>query len=221
MKTISLTKEFTINAPVQYVFQLICPVMEYKWIPGWKTKLVYCPKGKNEKGVVFKEMMSTPFIMGKAFGKTTWQTLLCDKENYKISFRWDNKISTSIFKVVMIPTDTSQTKCIFSLNMSSINEKGEKVLTSKNEYKTEFLLTGLGEMLKFYCENSTMLNSKKSKRKAEFLNKLTITEKLVFLFNKIYMKLIFDRDKRIYLTQGDISKKTKNKVRLTTLGAEY
>ena len=211
MKTLFITNEFIIDAPVQYVFPLACPVSEYKWIPGWKTKLIYCPNGKNEEGVIFKEKMSTPFIMGKAFGKTTWKTLLHNSENHKIHFSWDNKISTSIFKIEMFSFGINQTKCVFNLSMNNTNEKGGKVLNQKGEYKINFLLTGLGRMLKQYCENNTMLNPKGSKRKIEFLNSLTTTEKLVFLLGKLNLKFTYDRDKVSYLSSGIISKRSLNK----------
>ena len=155
--------------------------------------------------------MSTPFIMGKAFGKTTWKTLLHDSKNHKIHFSWDNKISTSIFKIEMFSFGINQTKCVFNLSMSNTNEKGGKVLNQKGEYKINFLLSGLGKMLKQYCENNTMLNPRGSKRKVEFLNSLTTTEKLVFLSSKLNLKFTYDRDKVSYLSSGVISKRSLNK----------
>ena len=52
MKTINIERETTIEAPVNEVFPLVCPVREYDWIPGWKCNLLYCPNGRNEKDVV-------------------------------------------------------------------------------------------------------------------------------------------------------------------------
>ena len=35
-KEITITNELSINAHPNKVFSLVCPIMEYKWIKGWK-----------------------------------------------------------------------------------------------------------------------------------------------------------------------------------------
>ncbi|PLX12516.1 MAG: hypothetical protein C0597_13195 [Marinilabiliales bacterium] len=208
MKTINVKKEIIINAPAEEIFPLVCPVREYDWIPDWKCKIIYCPNGKNEEGVVFKQNMSSPFIMNKGGGKTTWTTLLFDTANYKVHFKWDNSISTSIYKMELFPIDETHTKCVLDLNYNIINNKGMKSLNENTEYKIGFMIEGLGNMLKYYCENKEMIDLKNSERKAEFVSNLSTREKLVFLHNKIHMKLMHDRDRKSYLKHGVISDKS-------------
>ena len=62
----------TIDAPVQEVFPLACPVMEYKWIPDWKCELIHCPNGHAELGVIFREIFSAPILADSIAQKTTW-----------------------------------------------------------------------------------------------------------------------------------------------------
>ena len=216
MKTLNIEREVTIKAPVNEVFPLACPVREYDWIPGWKCNLIYCPNGRNEKDVVFKEKMTSPFLLKKAGGKTTWLTLLYDKSTYRVHFSWTNRVSTSIFRMEMSPIGSSQTRCTLSLELKTRDERGPKVLTADSEYKIGFLIEGLAAMLKHYCETGEKLNSRGSRRKTEFTEKLTALEKLTFLLNKMNMKLTRDRDKICYLSLGRISSKTLQKPKIYT-----
>ena len=52
----------SINAPVDEVFPLACPVKEYLWIPGWKCNLIHCPNERVELGTVLSELSSTRFL---------------------------------------------------------------------------------------------------------------------------------------------------------------
>ncbi len=214
MNTINLIREVTIKAPVGEVFPLVCPVMEYDWIPGWKCNIRYCPSGENEKDVVFREKMTSPYLLNKIAGKTTWITLLQDRSKHRVHFRWINKISSSIFKIEMSPVDSSQTKCTFSLDLTIMKDRGTMVLNPDSKYKIGFLIEGLAAMLKHYCETGDKFNSNGSQRKSEFIGKLKTSEKLTFLLNKMNMKLTYDRDRRSYLSRGRISNKTLNRISL-------
>lgn len=213
MKTLILKKELAIKAPVEKVFPLVCPVKEYDWIPGWKCNLLYCPNGGIEEDVAFKEKMSSPFLLNKIGGETTWTTLLYDKIKFRVHFSWDNKISSSIYKMDMEPIDASRTRLTLSLNTKIIDDRGLWLLDPAGKDKTGFLIEGLGAMLKHYCETGEQLNSKGSQRKSDFIGKLSLLEKLTFLFNKINMMLTPDRDRKSYLSRGRISNNTLQKER--------
>jgi hypothetical protein len=45
--------EARIDAPVERVFPLLCPVREYEWIDGWSCELIYSESGFAEIGAVF------------------------------------------------------------------------------------------------------------------------------------------------------------------------
>jgi hypothetical protein len=205
MKTISTKQIITIDAPVHEVFPLVCPVREYEWIREWKCKLIHCPNGKNEKDVVFKEKMSSPFLMGSIGGKTTWTTLLHDTINHRLHFNWDNKISNSLYKVEMVPIGKNSTKCVLDLTFNIVNEKGMKTINDNTKYKIDFLIAGLGSMLKYYCESGNMLYSKGSDRLKEFANNLSLSEKITFALNKINLILTFDHNRKKYFSGKPIS----------------
>ncbi len=45
--------EFTVPAPREKVFPLLCPVLEYEWIPDWRCTMVHSDSGVAEKNAVF------------------------------------------------------------------------------------------------------------------------------------------------------------------------
>ncbi len=207
MKTIKVNKKIIIDAPVSKVFPLACPVLEYDWIPGWKCELIYCPNGINEEGVVFKEKLSAPFITGRANTKTEWITLKHDTSNCHVVFQWNNEYATAQYEIKMENYANGKTQCMFNLNYT-ITERGQRKLPQKIKGKIEFLVEGLGGMLKNYCETGEMLNTNGSKRKKEFTDQLTFKEKWVFAVNKLSMKMMRDRDRKSYLSTGKITQKS-------------
>jgi len=45
---------FTVPAPPARVFPLLCPVLEYRWLPGWKCELLHSASGVAEEDCVFR-----------------------------------------------------------------------------------------------------------------------------------------------------------------------
>jgi uncharacterized protein YndB with AHSA1/START domain len=54
MPTLTRTFHFAIPAPPERVFPLLCPVLEYRWIPGWKCELLHSASGVAEEDCVFR-----------------------------------------------------------------------------------------------------------------------------------------------------------------------
>ena len=46
--------EFTVPAPPDRVFPLLCPVLEYRWIPTWRCDLLHSDSGVAEEDCVFR-----------------------------------------------------------------------------------------------------------------------------------------------------------------------
>jgi hypothetical protein len=44
---------FTLKGPRSAVFPLLCPVLEYQWLPGWKCTMAYSDSGIAEKDAIF------------------------------------------------------------------------------------------------------------------------------------------------------------------------
>lgn len=205
MRTIHIQKEIQISAPADEVLPLACPVREYDWIEGWKCQLVNCPLGKNEEGVIFYERMSTPFLMGSTRGKTKWSTIVFDPENHKIHFEWANTYANALYKMEFQPESRNHTKLILDLTYKPKNGKGRLTYDDSFENRIGFMIEGLGIMLKHYCENNEMLSTKSSERKKEFVNTLSLREKMIFLIGTIRLRLSCDKNKKRYKKGESIS----------------
>lgn len=46
--------DFTVPAPPERVFPLLCPTLDYKWIPTWQCDLLHSESGVAEEDCVFR-----------------------------------------------------------------------------------------------------------------------------------------------------------------------
>lgn len=205
MKTLNIQKKFTISAPAGEILPLLCPVREYDWIKGWKCQLVHCPNGKNEKGVIIYEKMSTPFLLRSMRGKTKWITSVFDTTNKKVHFIWINKYAKALYKMELHPITDDSTRLILDLTYTIKNEKGMRKYDEEFEPELAFMIEGIAYMLKHYCENNEMLSTKNSERKKEFVNSLSFGRKFTFLCGRLNLKLSVDKSRKKYKRGQSIS----------------
>jgi hypothetical protein len=62
------SKVFELRASPERIFPLLCPVLEYEWLPGWRCQMAYSRTGVAERDAVF----FTREAPGK---KATWTTI--------------------------------------------------------------------------------------------------------------------------------------------------
>ena len=54
MQSLTRVCHFTVPAPPDRVFPLLCPVREYQWLPGWRCELLHSASGVAEADCVFR-----------------------------------------------------------------------------------------------------------------------------------------------------------------------
>jgi len=203
--SICVNYELLINAPVKDIFPLACPVMEYKWINGWKCELINCPNGFVELGCVFKEIMTAPIFIGSICSKTTWTNIKSDTNNFQRHYELKNKISTTLWKIEMFPQKNSSTKVVFESTYKTNTKKGEKLIKNDLSKKLHFILSMIGTEMKYYCENGKMMSTSdimKFAKKADFF---TVSDKFRLVLNKLAMAMMRDNDKKRFLAGKPIS----------------
>lgn len=146
-----------IKAPVEKVFPLCCPVEEYRWIPGWKCRLIHCPNDKVESGTIFSEVSSAPFLLNSFRGKTTWTAVMHDPDNYKLHFRLDNEKSSSLYKIELQDDGQGGTAGTLDFTYNAANGKGGDYAGKNMEEKIRVMLSLVKTMLQHYCETGKML----------------------------------------------------------------
>lgn len=54
MQSLTHANHFTVPAAPDRVFPLLCPVLEYRWIPHWRCELLHSASGVAEEDCVFR-----------------------------------------------------------------------------------------------------------------------------------------------------------------------
>lgn len=54
MQSLTRISHFNVPAPPAQVFPLLCPVLEYRWIPHWRCELLHSASGVAEEDCVFR-----------------------------------------------------------------------------------------------------------------------------------------------------------------------
>jgi hypothetical protein len=190
-----------IRAPVEAVFPLCCPVEEYKWIPGWKCDLVHCPNERVERGTVFDEYFSAPFLIGKAWGKTTWSAVLHDPEQHRVHYALKNVASDSLYKIELIDDGSDGTLAQLDFGYSAITPLGLKVIRSRGEAKIKLMLQILMALLRHYCERGEVASSGRIARLIATSDALDTADRIRLFVNRLAMARKPDSFKQRYMKE--------------------
>lgn len=202
---VQVVHEETINAPVEDLFPLACPVLEYRWIPGWKCELVHCPKGRVEKGTVFNEIMSAPVLTGSPCAKTTWTAVLHDPAGHRVHYRLENRVSTSLNRIEMRTAGPGVTVLRFDFTYEAKNEKGERIIGNNGPEKIGLMLALLAGMLKYYAEQGEIPGAMYIKKKAIRFTHFSAGDKFNLMLNELAMKVMRDENRKKFLRGEPVS----------------
>ena len=185
-----------IDAPVQEVFPLACPVMEYKWIPDWKCELIHCPNGHADLGIIFKEIFTAPILADSVAQKTTWTAVLYEPEKYRVHYKLDNKISSSLYKIEFEADGSDRTKSRLEMTYTPINKRGIAAMEKGGRAKIKLMLSILSLMLKHYCEKGEMVKTSEIMKLASQVEEITTKDRIRSLLNKLVLMVIQDEDRK-------------------------
>ncbi len=199
--SIQVNYEIRVHAPVEAVFPLCCPVEEYKWIPGWKCDLVHCPNERVEQGTVFDEYSSAPFLMGKAWGKTTWTAVLHDPEQHRVHYGLKNVASDSLYKIELTDDGSDGTLAQLDFRYSAITPLGLKVIRNRGEAKIELMLQILTELLRNYCERGGAARPGRIARLIATSDALTAADRIRLSLNRLAIASKRDSFRQRYMKE--------------------
>jgi hypothetical protein len=156
-KRVHCTHEERIQALVDQVFPLACPIEEYKWIDGWQCNITYSRSGRIEDDCIFTEDMIAPFLLGSDVGPTTWITTLYDPEGYCVHFVLITSATVAEYEIDMEDLGSGATSVKWDFTLTSLNGKGSKLIDENTQDKMLAMLTFAAQSLKHYCETGEML----------------------------------------------------------------
>jgi hypothetical protein len=202
---VQIVHEEIIDVAATTVFPLACPVLEYKWIPGWKCELIHCPAGHVESGTVFNEIMSAPVLIGRPFGKTTWTAVDYNPAQHRVHYALQNPVSVSLNKLEFDEMEPARTRFRMDLTYEAINEHGKKVIRNHGAEKIGFMQTMLATLLKHYCEQGVMMTAMEIKKMALRFNVFSIKDKYRLALNEVAMRLMRDNQRKKFFKGMPIS----------------
>ncbi len=154
-KRVTTDYTVTITSSPDYIFPLLCPVEELKWIPGWKYDLIYSESGKNENNCIFAEYMTGPHFLGnKKIERTLWTTTQHDTINHIIHFLIVNAFLHIKLEVELMPDGKDKTNIKWTMIATSVNEQINSLMNEEMINKMNFMLKLLSDLLKKYCDSN-------------------------------------------------------------------
>ena len=148
----------SINAPVEKIFPLACPVEELKWINAWAYSMVYSNSGKNENNCIFIENMSAQHIMGTEKSEPTyWVTTLYDSENHVIHFLLVCSSTVTKLEIIMRMVNPQDAEVTWDMTVTAIKDEANSSFDETMKDRMKLMMTFLGHSLKYYCETGMIL----------------------------------------------------------------
>jgi hypothetical protein len=158
-KRLHRTHQVAVQAPVDTIFPLACPVEEYRWIHGWRCEMIYSEGGKNENNCIFSEEMSAPALFPAAgLGATTWYTTLWDTQAHRVHFVLITSLSVAKFEIEMLAQGDGTTLVQWDFTLTALNEEGNRHVGDATADGMTGMMTFLGDSLKRFCETGDILS---------------------------------------------------------------
>ncbi len=142
---------FTLDFRASEIFPLLCPVVESRWLPGWKCTMVYSVSGVAEKDAVFTTTESDGL-------EIVWSCITyepCSFIEYSIVKGTD---SVERLSIRLNENDTGTTELEWTFLITEFSSTGAKRSghCESEEIFQQFLLDRQRE-IRYYLENGKMI----------------------------------------------------------------
>lgn len=126
LKRIQVIEKRTISAAREVIFPLLCPTREFDWIPTWDCELLHTESGAAEYNCIFKT--------GAGFDEELW---VCTRfqPGEEIHYSRFSRDYFSKLEISLEAVDHSTTDISWSIVISALNEKGNKIATREGDIR--------------------------------------------------------------------------------------
>jgi len=140
-----LSARHTINAPVDQVFPLLCPVREFDWIEKWHCEMIYADSGLAELGAVFATDTTA-----EGGGQDVW-VISQYQRNRHIQFIRVNQLRTIRYDL-HIEADTDKTHILWEQQLTALNPAGNTFLAQIKSENFNAQIALLETLLNHYLQ---------------------------------------------------------------------
>lgn len=143
----SFTHEHLVTAPPEALFPLLCPVLEYEWIPTWDCRLVHTTSGVAEHGCVFTTDFGT--------GEETW---VCTTYRPPTAVEYTRFAAggwVTILALALAPTEGG-TALTVTQTYTAVTPEGERAVAAMDETVERAVWTDLSRLASVYLATGSM-----------------------------------------------------------------
>jgi len=142
----------TVHFAPEAVFPLLCPVLEYDWVPGWDCRLVYTESGVAEPGCVFQTEKP-----GDG-GVDTWVVSRYEPAE-RITFVRVNPLRTIEYDIRLKPAGDGSTHLDWEQTITALDEAGDRHVEGLRQEDFTRMIDGLEAMLEHYLRTGEILET--------------------------------------------------------------
>jgi len=150
MRTLTHACNFTVPAPPERVFPLLCPVREYDWIPTWQGELLHSVSGVAEEDCVFRTALPP------GTGSMTWVV-----SRYEPPARIEFSCFVPDFHVfrlkIALTASVGATRLDWTRRWLAISPQGEAWIAAQSEAEQQKMVDTLQRLLTHYLTTGQML----------------------------------------------------------------
>ncbi len=139
----------TLNASPDKIFPLLCPVMEYEWIRGWRCEMIYTESGVIEKNCIF----ITNF---DGIGRETWHVSEYIPNEHICFIRVSNDLSIR-FDIDLIKRCDNTTEMQWTHLFTSTTDNGRKLLMHMTQEAFSSSVILRGQQLDYFINTGSMM----------------------------------------------------------------
>ena len=143
----SFTHEHVVSAPPQALFPLLCPVLEYEWIPTWDCRLVHSVSGVAEHGCVFTTDFGT--------GEETWVCTTYRPPTAVEYTRFAEGGWVTILSLALAPT-AEGTALTVRQTYTAVTPEGERAVAAMDEANERSVWVDLSRLASGYLTTGRM-----------------------------------------------------------------
>lgn len=133
--------EVTVAAPPDAVFPLLCPTLEYAWIPGWSCTLIHSVSGRAELGCVFRTEHD---------GGLTWVVSRYEPGRAIDFVRVAPQLWTTVLSLALAPAPGGSTRLRALEEATALTDRGTAALAELPQDHLQERWTGLGALIDAY-----------------------------------------------------------------------
>ena len=141
---------WTLAAPPDRVFPLLCPVLEYDWIATWQCEMVNTLSGVAEEDCIFRTTRPGD-------GEMTWITTRYEA-NRAIDYTGFVAGSHIMrLKIALAPTGSGQTRLNWTRRFLALTPAGAEFVAAYTREKHDTMMSGLHASLTHYLATGVCL----------------------------------------------------------------